>query len=357
MVTDHNKGPNKQPYTIGLYAAPDYSVDSPLEPLPAWFRHMLTGPSGDFQILQNAVADIGDWGFAREVTRYRQLDDDITAVAIKIEEYQCNLDAAHTRLRLLRSVTMPIKNFFLSSSLAPAHSSLYLQPAYLTGTSLNCTSQNSSGTTLNCTSPVSDPTPGTALNCNFGHLSHLGNIGDLGHLGHLGHFGHLGHLSYLGNTGNLDTLDPYSLNPAPTDSLPGAFITEMDPTDPGPSEGCYADDSLDPLHARTLETAYTSQVPLRDTYTSVTIRNHAYQKLFSFVVTHPSSLLPLPPTRICDRHVIKLHIPELFPFLRIIQYNVKLHLPGLGPNAQYGAKLQLRTPRPSQPSWSPRQHR
>jgi hypothetical protein len=44
----------------------------------------------------------------------------------------------------------------------------------------------------------------------------------------------------------------------------------MDPTDPGPSEGCYADDSLDPLHTRTLETTYTSQVPPRDTYTSQT---------------------------------------------------------------------------------------
>jgi hypothetical protein len=87
-----------------------------------------------------------------------------------------------------------------------------------------------------------------ALNCNLGHLGHLGNIGDLGHLGHLGHLG------YLGNIGDLDTLDPYPLDPAPTDSLPGAFITEMDPMDPGPSEGCYADDSLDPLHTRTLET-------------------------------------------------------------------------------------------------------
>jgi hypothetical protein len=75
-----------------------------------------------------------------------------------------------------------------------------------------------------------------ALNCNLGHL------------------GHLGHLGYLGNIGNLDTLDPYSHDPTPTDSLPGAFITEMDPTDLGPSEGCYADDSLDPLHTRTLET-------------------------------------------------------------------------------------------------------
>jgi hypothetical protein len=110
--------------------------------------------------------------------------------------------------------------------------------------------------------------PGMALNCNgpLGHLGHLGqfghlsNIGDLGHLGHLGqpgHLGHLGHLGYLGNNGDLDTLDTYPLDPAPTDSLPGAFITEMDPMDPGPSEGCYADDSLDPIHARTLETAYT----------------------------------------------------------------------------------------------------
>jgi hypothetical protein len=41
---------------------------------------------------------------------------------------------------------------------------------------------------------------------------------------------------------------------------------------------------------------------------SVTIRNHAYQKLFSFVVTHPSSLLPLPSPRVCDRHVVKLRI-------------------------------------------------
>jgi hypothetical protein len=82
-----SQGPNEQPYTINLYTAPDYSVDSPLEPLPAWFQHMLTGLGGDFQILQNAVADIGDWGFAREIARYRQLDNDITAVAIKIEEY------------------------------------------------------------------------------------------------------------------------------------------------------------------------------------------------------------------------------------------------------------------------------
>jgi hypothetical protein len=62
------QGPNQQPHIIDLYAAPDLSVDSPLKALPNWFRYILTGPGGDFQILQQAVADMDDWGLAREIT-------------------------------------------------------------------------------------------------------------------------------------------------------------------------------------------------------------------------------------------------------------------------------------------------
>jgi hypothetical protein len=58
------QGPNKQPYIIDLYAAPDYSVDSPVEPLPPWFCHMLTGPGGDFQVLQQTIINTDDWGLA-----------------------------------------------------------------------------------------------------------------------------------------------------------------------------------------------------------------------------------------------------------------------------------------------------
>jgi hypothetical protein len=179
---------------------------------------------------------------------------------------------------VLRStVTMPIKNFFVSLLLAPTRSSLYLQPAYTTGTSLNCTF------------PFSNPSSSMTLNCNLaqtshdmpsGHVRHLGHLGHLRHLGHwtycgmpsdpyiilghlgqLGHPGHLGHLGHLGNIGGLNPFDPSTLDPAPTDSLPGAFITEMDPMDLGPSEGCYADDSLDPLHTNPLETATQDIVP------------------------------------------------------------------------------------------------
>jgi hypothetical protein len=65
--------------------------------------------------------------------------------------------------------------------------------------------------------------------------------------------------------------------------------------------------------------------------TSVTIHNHAYQKLFPFI-TCPHSLLPLPilhlqETYLCNQHVVKLHHPNSFPHPRpIIWYDVKLHV-------------------------------
>jgi hypothetical protein len=100
------QGPNEQPHIINLYASPDFSVDSPLKALPNWLRYMLTGLEGDFQILQQAVADTDDWGLAWEIARYHKLDDDITAVTIKIEQYQHDLDATRARLASCESHLM-----------------------------------------------------------------------------------------------------------------------------------------------------------------------------------------------------------------------------------------------------------
>jgi hypothetical protein len=170
---------------------------------------------------------------------------------------------------MLRSVTMPIKNFFLLSSLIPIHSSRY---PFLY-------SRLTTGTSLNCHQPW-NPSSGMMLNCNLAQTSHdmpTGHVGHLSHLRHLrhrmyygmpsgpyiilGHLGQLGHPGHLGHLGHLDPLNPSTLDLTPTDSLPGTFITEMDPMDPGPSQGCYADDSLNPLHTTPLE-PYTSQSPL-----------------------------------------------------------------------------------------------
>jgi hypothetical protein len=67
---------------------------------------MLTSPSGDFQILQQAVADADDWGLACDITQYRELDEDITTVTIKIKQYQCNLDTVRVRLSTCESRLM-----------------------------------------------------------------------------------------------------------------------------------------------------------------------------------------------------------------------------------------------------------
>jgi hypothetical protein len=67
---------------------------------------MLTGPGGDFQILQQAVANTDDWGLAHEIVRYHELDNNITAIAIKIEQYQRDLDVTQARLASCESCLM-----------------------------------------------------------------------------------------------------------------------------------------------------------------------------------------------------------------------------------------------------------
>jgi hypothetical protein len=86
---------------------------------------------------------------------------------------------------VLRSaITMPIKNFFLSSLLAPTRSPLYSCPALTTGTSLNCQPpthspilDSSFGITLNCTFSI----PVSWITCSLEpphHSSHIAFIED-----------------------------------------------------------------------------------------------------------------------------------------------------------------------------------
>ena len=57
------QGPNESPYIIDLYAQADtvrHSEENPIEPLPAWFRALLIGPSCDFVHLQRDISDLDD---------------------------------------------------------------------------------------------------------------------------------------------------------------------------------------------------------------------------------------------------------------------------------------------------------
>jgi hypothetical protein len=173
---------------------------------------------------------------------------------------------------VLQSITIPPKNFFLSHlSLASACSPYQFQYhshktplCSVTGTLLNCKPDHREiHCSVNSLFSIPPSSSSIMLNCRTlwayngmpsGLCEHLKLLRLLGQWTHDGmpsylcrHLGHLSHLSYLSTLGNLNILNPYSLNTAPIDNQPKAFMTEMNSKDPGPSEGYFKDDSLNPL--------------------------------------------------------------------------------------------------------------
>jgi len=90
-------GPSIMPHIIDLYAQPDDQYDEegeakPALPIPAWFCHLLVGPTTDFQLLHNALIIHNDWGLTCEVHRYRDLDTEFTNLCVRLEHLQVELD-------------------------------------------------------------------------------------------------------------------------------------------------------------------------------------------------------------------------------------------------------------------------
>jgi hypothetical protein len=52
------------------------------------------------------VADTDDWGLAREITHYHKINDNITALAVKLEGYQHDINAAQASLMSCESRLM-----------------------------------------------------------------------------------------------------------------------------------------------------------------------------------------------------------------------------------------------------------
>ena len=91
-----DQGPNESPYIIDLYAEADtvgHDESNPIKPLPAWFRALLIGPSSDFVHLQRDIGDLDDWGLAREIARFRKLDQEAAKLAARVDVLHEELDA------------------------------------------------------------------------------------------------------------------------------------------------------------------------------------------------------------------------------------------------------------------------
>ena len=90
------QGPNESPYIIDLYAQADtvgHGEENPIEPLPAWFRALLIGPSSNFVHLQCDIGDLDDWGLAREIAHFHELDQEAAKLATQVEVLHEELDA------------------------------------------------------------------------------------------------------------------------------------------------------------------------------------------------------------------------------------------------------------------------
>ena len=90
------QGPNESPYIIDLYAQADtvgHGKENPIEPLPAWFRALLIGPSSDFVHLQRNIGDLDNWGLARAIARFCELDQEAAELATRVEVLHEELDA------------------------------------------------------------------------------------------------------------------------------------------------------------------------------------------------------------------------------------------------------------------------
>ena len=91
-----DQGPNESPYIIDLYAQADtvgHGEENPIEPLPAWFCALLIGPSSDFIHLQCDIGDLDDWGLAREIARFHELDQEAAELAARVKVLHEELDA------------------------------------------------------------------------------------------------------------------------------------------------------------------------------------------------------------------------------------------------------------------------
>ena len=94
------QGLNESPYIIDLYVQADvvgHGKENPIELLPAWFYALLIGPSSDFMHLQRDIGDLDDWGLAREIACFHELDQEAAKLAARVgvlhEELNATCDA------------------------------------------------------------------------------------------------------------------------------------------------------------------------------------------------------------------------------------------------------------------------
>ena len=83
--------PSSTPHILKIYAQPIITTD-PVEPLPAWFCHTITGPSTAFHTLCQATHKLDDWGVEADLNCYHTIEDTLCQSLAEAEKHQADAD-------------------------------------------------------------------------------------------------------------------------------------------------------------------------------------------------------------------------------------------------------------------------
>jgi len=70
-------GKGEPVYAHELFAHPIEDPSFPAEPMRPWFLRLLQGSTASYTHLHKAVDELGDWGLAADIMRYRQYEDQL----------------------------------------------------------------------------------------------------------------------------------------------------------------------------------------------------------------------------------------------------------------------------------------
>jgi hypothetical protein len=83
-----------EPTITEIFASPDERFTGAYQPMPLWFRQLLTGPGPLYQTLHDGVAETNDWGALADLDRFCTLDNEVGTLAAVLDRTQCDYDAA-----------------------------------------------------------------------------------------------------------------------------------------------------------------------------------------------------------------------------------------------------------------------
>jgi len=91
-------GVGEPAYAHELFARPVEHTGTPHEPLCPWFLRLLQGSTANYAHLRDAAEELGDWGLAADITRYREYEDQVRDLNATIHSLRAEAELTETLL-------------------------------------------------------------------------------------------------------------------------------------------------------------------------------------------------------------------------------------------------------------------